>query len=89
MTRRILAVGALGTMESLLRVFFYYEAAVAGVQLLTPMPPASTMGIVNSTNLLLGVAGLVFIAGRLLSTKGGYWWTIAVSVATIAFGGVS
>lgn len=89
MNRRILAVGTLGAVESLLRVFFYYEAVFAGVQLLQPMPPASIMNTVNSVNLLLGLAGLVFVAGLLLSTSWGFWGTVAVSAATIAFDAVS
>ena len=89
MDRRILAVGSLGAVESLLRVVFYYEGAFAGVQLLEPMPPPSTMNVVNPINLLLGLGGLVFGAGRRRSTGWGCWGTVAISGATIAFDGVS
>ena len=89
MDRRILAVGLLGTVEALLRLFFYYEAVFAGVPLLSPMPPASTMQAVNSINLILGLAGLLVIAGLMLTKRWGYWGTIAVSVVTIGFDGVS
>ena len=89
MNRRILAVGALGGVESMLRIFFYYEAVFAGVQLLQLMPPPSTMNTVDSINLLLGLAGMVFVAGLLLSTGWGFWGMIGVSVATIVFDGAS
>jgi hypothetical protein len=85
----VLAVGTLGILEAVLRLFFYYEAVVAGVQLLKPMPPASTMNVVNDINLILGLAGLAAVSGLLLTTKWGYWGVIAVSALTIAFDGVS
>jgi len=88
-SRIILAVGALGILEGVLRLFFYYEAVFANVQLLQPMPPASTMNIVNTTNLILGLAGLVMFSGLLLTSKWGYWGAVVVSVLTIAFDGVS
>jgi hypothetical protein len=88
-TRSILAVGALGILEALLRLFFYYEAVFAGVPLLQPMPPASTMNVVNAINLILGLAGLVVSSGLLLMTRWGYWGMIVVSVLTIVFDGVS
>jgi hypothetical protein len=85
----ILAIGILGLLEALLRLFFYYEAVIAGVALLQPTPPASTMNLVNSINLALGLAGLLVIAGLLLLNNWGYWGTIGVSILTIAFDGVS
>ena len=87
--RIILAVGILGIVEAVLRLVFYYEAEFAGVQLLQPMPPASTMALVNSINLILGLAGLAVISGLLLTTRWGYWGTVAVSLLTIIFDGVS
>ena len=84
-----MAVGVLGAVESLLRVFFYYESVFAGAQLLQPMPPDSTMNVVNPINLAIGGAGLVAIVGLLLSTGWGYWGMLAVSLVTIAFDGVS
>ena len=88
-TRLILAVGVLAIAEALLRLLFYYEAVFAGVSLLQPMPPASTMNIVNTINLMLGLAGLVVTPGLLLMTRWGYWGTVAVSVLTVAFDGIS
>lgn len=73
-TRLILAAGVLGLLEALLRLFFYYyEAVFAGVALLEPMPPASTMNLINSVNLILRVAGLIAISGLLLMTRWEYW----------------
>jgi hypothetical protein len=87
--RTILAVGILGILEALLRIFFYYEAVFAHVQLLQPMPPASTMNVINAINLTLGSAGLVVIFGLLLTTRWGYKGTVTVSVLTIVFDGVA
>jgi uncharacterized membrane protein YqhA len=87
--RLVLFIGVLGILEALLRLFFYYEAVFAGVQLLRPMPPASTMNAVNAINLVLGLAGLVVISGLLLMTSWGYWGTVIVSALTIVFDGVS
>ena len=53
------------------------------------MPPAATMNIVNSVNLLLGLVGLLFVPGLLTMTRWGFWGTVALSVSTIAFDGVS
>ena len=89
MDKQVLTVGSLGALEALLRIFFYYEAAFAGVALLQPMPPASTMEVVNSVNLILGLAGLVGIAGLLLTSSWGYWGTVGVSAVTILFDAVS
>jgi hypothetical protein len=87
--RTIAIVCSLGGIEALLRLFFYYEAVFAGVQLLHPMPPAATMNLVNAINLALGLAGLVGISGLLLMTGWGYWGTVAVSVLTVLFDGFS
>ena len=87
--RMILTIGALGIFEGVLRLFFYYEAVFADVQLLQPMPPTSTMNMVNAINLILGLAGLAVFSGLLLTTKWGYWGAVVVSVLTIAFDGVS
>ena len=88
-TRTVLVVGIFAIIEALLRLFFYYEAVYAHVPLLNPMPPVSTMIIINSINLALGLAGLLVISGFLLLTGWGYWGTVAVSIATVVFDGVS
>ncbi|HUI85723.1 MAG TPA: hypothetical protein VLY21_01040 [Nitrososphaerales archaeon] len=88
-SKTVLAVGTLLTLQSALRLFFYYEAVYAGVQLLQPMPPAATMNVVNSVNLALGLVGLVVVPGLLLMTRWGFWGTVALSVLTIVFDGVS
>lgn len=88
-TRLVIAIGILGGLEALIRVVFYYEAVYGGVSLLQPMPPASTMNIVNPIELALGIAGLVAVSGLLLMTGWGYWGTIVVSILTIVFDGVS
>jgi hypothetical protein len=88
-TRAIAVIGILGLLEALLRLLFYFEAVFAGVALLQPMPPASTMNLVNSINLALGLAGLFVIAGLLLLTNLGYLGTVMVSVLTVVFDGVS
>ena len=88
-TKLILTVGALGVLEALLRIIFYYEAVFAGVPLLQPMPPASTMNIVNPINLVLGIAGLLVIFGLLMMTRWGFWGTITVSLVTVVFDGAS
>ena len=85
----VLFICLLGILEALLRLFFYYEAVFAGVQLLQPMPSASTMSVVNPINLALGLAGLVVISGLFLTTRWGYRGTMVVSVITIVFDGVS
>ena len=88
-SRSILAIVILGVLEALLRLVFYYEAVFGGVALLQPMPPASTMDMVNSIDLALGLAGIVVIVGLFLSTSWGFWGTVAVSIITVAFDGVS
>jgi len=88
-SRAILAVGILLILQSALRLFFYYDAVYAGVQLLQPMPPAATMNLVNSVNLALGLVGLALVPGLLLMTRWGFWGTVALSVLTIVFDGVS
>lgn len=82
-------MGILLVLQSALRLFFYYEAVYAGVQLLQPMPPAAAMAVVNSVNLSLGLAGLVVVPGLLLTTRWGFWGTIALSALTIFFDGTS
>jgi hypothetical protein len=88
-TRIVLAIGILGILEALLRLFFYYEAVFAGVALLQPMPPASTTNLVNSINVILGLAGLIVSAGFLLMTAWGYWGIVIISAVTIVFDGIS
>jgi len=85
----VLVVGSLLVLQSALRLFFYYEAVYAGVQLLQPMPPAETMSIVSSLNLTLGVAGFVVVPGLFLMTRWGFWGTVVVCILTILFDGVS
>ena len=87
--RILIALGILGILEAVLRLFFYCEAVFAGVQLLQPMPPPSTMDVVNAINLVLGLAGLVVISGLLLAARWGIWGTVMVSDLTIIFDGVS
>jgi hypothetical protein len=83
-------VGILLILQSALRLFFFHEAAYAGVQLLQPMPPAATMNVVvNSVNLALGFVRLVVVPGLLLMTGWGLWGTVALSALTIVFDGVS
>ena len=47
------------------------------------------MEAVNGVNLVLGAAGLVVVSGLLAGRGWGYWGTILVSLATVAFDGVS
>ena len=82
-------MGILLVLESALRVFFYYEAVDAGVQLLQPMPPPTTMEVVNSVNLILGLAGFVVVLGLLTMRRWGFWGTVVLSVLTILFDGTS
>jgi hypothetical protein len=53
------------------------------------MPPAATMNLVNSINVILGLAGLTVSAGFLLMIAWGYWGIVIVSGVTVVFDGVS
>ncbi len=71
-TKAYVLLCALLALESLARLL------PSGLSRLLPTP-------VNYVDLAIGISGIISVVGLFLLSRWGYWGTVAVSVATVAF----
>ncbi|MEM2939565.1 MAG: hypothetical protein QXU95_04760 [Candidatus Bathyarchaeia archaeon] len=86
MVKKIIFVGFLWILQSVGRIFFAALGTPGGMGQFLDAPISYTISLTLFIMFLsLGVFGFIAAFGLLMGRKWGFWITILVSVATIAF----